>query len=80
MVIKQCKNTLNEKNHGRWLEEIKLMNMIKHDSIVSGRTVPLEIDKFINSTYKLLGLEYCDSDLRKVISVIYVKLSGPVFF
>ena len=66
MVIKQCKNTLNERNRGRWLEEIKLMNAIKHKNIVSGRKIPEEIEKFINAPEKLLGLEFCDSDLRKV--------------
>ena len=66
MVIKQCKNVLDEKNRRRWLEEINLMNTIKHQNLVSGRPVPIEIDHFINAPEKLLGLEYCDSDLRKV--------------
>ena len=44
------------------------MNAIQHENIVSGRPMPEEIEKFINAPEKLLGLEFCDSDLRKVHS------------
>ena len=71
MVIKQCKNTLNEKNRERGLEEIHLMNAIQHENIVSGRPIPEEIEKFIKAPEKLLGLEFCDSDLRKVDVYIF---------
>ncbi|XP_066933320.1 inhibitor of nuclear factor kappa-B kinase subunit beta-like [Clytia hemisphaerica] len=67
MVIKQCKSALNERNRERWLEEIHLMNTIKHKNVVSGRKVPEEIDKFIRGPEKLLGLEFCESDLRKLL-------------
>ena len=69
MVIKQCKSALNERNRERWLEEIHLMNTIKHKNVVSGRTIPEEIDNFIRGPEKLLGLEFCDSDLRKVFTL-----------
>ena len=66
MVIKQCKNTLDEKNRSRWLEEIKWMNKIKHRNVVGGLPIPIEIEQFIKAPEKLLGLEFCESDLRKV--------------
>jgi len=63
MVIKQCKNTLDEKNRGRWLEEIHWMNTIKHKNVVGGLPIPIEIEQFIMAPEKLLGLEFCESDV-----------------
>lgn len=42
------------------------MNNKEHKNLVQGRDVPQEIVDALRSPEKLLGLEYCDSDLRKV--------------
>lgn len=42
------------------------MNNKEHRNLVQGRDVPQEIVDALRSPEKLLGLEYCDSDLRKV--------------
>lgn len=67
LVIKQCKQKLDPRNKGRWQDEIQLMNSNKHINLVAGRPIPAEIENALRSPEPLLGLEYCESDLRKVI-------------
>lgn len=66
MVIKQCRQKLDARNRNRWLEEIHLMNTLQHKNLVAGRPIPKELEEAIITPEKLLGLEYCDRDLRKV--------------
>ncbi|XP_057297723.1 inhibitor of nuclear factor kappa-B kinase subunit alpha-like isoform X1 [Hydractinia symbiolongicarpus] len=67
LVIKQCKQKLDPRNKGRWQDEIQLMNSNKHINLVAGRPIPTEIENALRSPEPLLGLEYCESDLRKLL-------------
>lgn len=71
-MIKQCIQKLDSKSLQNWLKEINLMNKMRHDNLVQGREIPPEIVCYYKSTNSgdLLGLEFCDNDLRKVLNSI----------
>ena len=65
-MIKQCRQPLDTRNRERWKEEIHLMKTNNHRNLVAGRDIPPEVADAIKAPEALLGLEYCESDLRKV--------------
>lgn len=68
IVIKKCINLLNKTQKKRWNDEVMLMNQIHHPNLVSGIVVPQEIITELNAPELLLGLEFCEQDLRQVLS------------
>ena len=51
------------------------MNSNNHENLVSGKQVPREIEAVLRSPEPLLGLEFCESALRKVNSKISLEIT-----